>query len=37
MGVHGCVGMAVSRLEGEILLGQLASQMSTMELAGDAL
>lgn len=34
MGVHGCLGMAVARMQGEILLGELARRVSTVELAG---
>jgi 4-methoxybenzoate monooxygenase (O-demethylating) len=35
MGVHGCLGTAVARLQGEALLGELARRVSTVELAGE--
>jgi 4-methoxybenzoate monooxygenase (O-demethylating) len=35
MGIHGCVGMAVARLEAEILLPLLASRVATIELDGE--
>jgi cytochrome P450 len=34
MGVHGCLGMAVARMQGDVLLGELARRVSTVELAG---
>jgi cytochrome P450 len=33
-GVHACVGAAMARLEGEVLLAALARQASAIELAG---
>lgn len=33
-GIHGCVGQAVARLEGELILGGLARRFSRIELAG---
>ena len=34
VGIHGCVGMAVARLEAEIVLSLLADKVETIELAG---
>lgn len=34
VGIHGCVGMAVARMEGEIVLTHLARRAQTVELAG---
>jgi cytochrome P450 len=34
MGIHGCVGMAVARLEAEIVLSLLARKVETIELDG---
>jgi 4-methoxybenzoate monooxygenase (O-demethylating) len=34
VGIHGCVGMAVARMEGEILLTLLARRVQSIELAG---
>jgi cytochrome P450 len=34
MGIHGCVGMAVARLEAEIVLSLLARKVEAIELAG---
>jgi cytochrome P450 len=33
-GIHACVGAALGRLEGELLLGALARRIGTLELAG---
>jgi hypothetical protein len=35
VGIHGCVGMAVARMEGEIVLSHLASRAEAIELAGE--
>ncbi len=35
VGIHGCVGMAVARLEAEIVLGLLARKVEAIELAGE--
>jgi hypothetical protein len=35
VGIHGCVGMAVARMEGEIVLSHLASRAAAIELAGE--
>ncbi len=35
VGIHGCVGMAVARLEAEIVLTLLASRAEAIELAGE--
>src|SRR5262245_44573237 len=35
VGIHGCVGMAVARLEAEILLSLLARRVEAVELAGE--
>jgi cytochrome P450 len=35
MGTHGCLGMAVARLKGEILLGELARRAPAIGLAGE--
>ena len=35
-GIHACVGAAVGRLEGELLLAALARQVASLELAGPA-
>jgi len=35
VGIHGCVGMAVARLEAEILLPLLASRVTAIELAAE--
>jgi len=34
VGIHACVGMRVARLEAEVLLGELAARVATIELAG---
>jgi 4-methoxybenzoate monooxygenase (O-demethylating) len=34
-GIHGCVGQAVARLEGEALLGSLAKRVAAFELIGE--
>lgn len=34
-GIHGCVGQAVARLEGELILTGLAKRVKAMELAGE--
>jgi len=34
-GIHGCVGQAVARLEGEALLGALAKRVTAFELIGE--
>jgi len=34
VGIHGCVGMAVARLEAEIVLSLLAAKVEAIELAG---
>ena len=33
-GIHGCVGQAVARLEGEVVLGALARRVARIEVAG---
>ena len=33
-GIHACVGRAIARLEGEVLLGALARRVEAIELAG---
>ncbi len=33
-GIHGCVGQAVARLEGELVLGALARRVKAIEVAG---
>jgi hypothetical protein len=33
-GIHACVGAALARLEGELLLGAMARQLTSLELAG---
>jgi len=33
-GIHGCVGQAVARLEGEVVLTALARRAKRIELAG---
>jgi cytochrome P450 len=35
VGIHGCVGMAVARLEAELVLSILARKVETIELAGE--
>lgn len=35
LGIHGCVGQAVARLEAEVLLTALARRVGTVELTGD--
>jgi cytochrome P450 len=35
VGIHGCVGMAVARLEAEIVLSLLARKVATIELDGE--
>jgi len=35
VGIHGCVGMAVARLEAEIVLSLLARKVETIELSGE--
>jgi cytochrome P450 len=35
-GIHACVGQAIARLEGELILGALARRVSRLELAGEA-
>jgi hypothetical protein len=34
-GIHGCVGQAVARLEGEAIFGALAKRVATFELTGE--
>jgi cytochrome P450 len=34
-GIHACVGQAIARLEGELILGALARRVSRLELAGE--
>lgn len=34
IGIHACVGMRVARLEAEVLLGELAARVASLELAG---
>lgn len=34
-GIHACVGRAIARLEGEVLLGVLARRVEAIELAGE--
>jgi cytochrome P450 len=34
-GIHGCVGQAVARLEGEVVLGALARRVKRIELVGE--
>lgn len=34
-GIHGCVGQAVARMEGELILGALARRVKKVELAGE--
>jgi len=34
-GIHGCVGQAVARMEGEIILTSLAKQVESIELSGE--
>ena len=33
-GIHGCVGQAIARLEGELVLGALARRVKRIEVAG---
>ncbi len=33
-GIHGCVGQAIARLEGEVVLGALARRVKTIRVAG---
>ena len=33
-GIHGCVGQAVARLEGEVVLTALAKRVARIEIAG---
>lgn len=33
-GIHACVGAALARLEGELLLTAMARQLTSLELAG---
>lgn len=33
-GIHGCVGQAIARLEGELILGALARRVARIEIAG---
>jgi 4-methoxybenzoate monooxygenase (O-demethylating) len=35
LGIHGCVGKAVARIEGEVVLGALARKVGRIELAGE--
>lgn len=35
LGIHGCVGKSVARIEGEALLGALARRVSRIELDGE--
>lgn len=35
VGIHGCVGMAVARLEAEIVLSLLARKVEVIELSGE--
>jgi 4-methoxybenzoate monooxygenase (O-demethylating) len=34
-GIHGCVGQAVARMEGEIILTELAKRVESIKLAGE--
>lgn len=34
-GIHGCVGQMIARLEGEILLGELARRVRAIEMSGE--
>ena len=34
-GIHGCVGQAVARLEGEIILAELAKQVEKIQIVGE--
>ena len=34
-GIHGCVGQMIARLEGELVLSELARRVKTIELAGE--
>lgn len=34
-GIHACVGQMIARLEGELILGELARRVKTIELAGE--
>ena len=34
-GIHGCVGQAVARMEGEIILTELAKRVETIKLIGE--
>ena len=34
-GIHACVGRMLARLEAEVLLGELARRVETIELAGE--
>ncbi len=35
IGIHGCVGQMVSRLEAEAVLSALAARVARIEIAGD--
>ena len=35
LGIHGCVGKPVARVEGEAVLGALARKVGSIELAGE--
>ena len=34
-GIHGCVGQVVARLEGELILTEIAKRVARIELAGE--
>jgi cytochrome P450 len=34
-GIHGCIGQVIAKLEGEVLLGELARRVRTIEPAGE--
>jgi len=35
LGIHGCVGKPVARIEGEAVLGALARRVGRLELSGE--